>query len=293
LKKKDPNCSIFISAGKKSRGLKSIIKNVDRWFFRSGNINIFTNYKHIKNLKKYKYDKIILIRNAKFTHKIAKSMKTKQVIGVEKPLINNLDITVVNRPQKKNHITDNTKYITNYLGIEHFEYKINFKNLSCNKTNKKYIIFSPGTTRKAKMWPLTKWFHLGEKLNEKHNYKIYIVGSKKDRYLSNDFKKAKFKFTDLIGKTDLKQLYCYLKNAELIVTVDNGTMHLGDLTDTPVISLFGSTDPSIIGPKSENSYVIESPISCKYCGKNKCKNDKFCMEKIDENRVFELLQKLL
>ncbi|TYB31228.1 MAG: glycosyltransferase family 9 protein [Candidatus Mcinerneyibacterium aminivorans] len=293
IKRKFENCNVFLSAGHKSRGLKNIVNDIDKWFFRSGNINFITLFFHIKKLKKYNFDKIILIRNAKFTHKIAKKLKSDEVVGLKHSQVSNLEISIPERKNHRTHITDSTECIANYMGIEDFKYKVNFDKINCRTFKDKFIVFSPGTTRKAKMMPVEKWKKLGKYITKNYKYKIYIVGSKKDKHLTKKIKISDFPHENIIGKTNLRELYCYLKNSELTITVDNGTMHLCDLTDAPLISLFGSTNPRIVGPKSQNSYIIQSPLECKYCGKNKCSNNEFCMAEIDEKRIFNLIDKIL
>jgi len=48
---------------------------------------------------------------------------------------------------------------------------------------------------------------------------------------------------------DLYQLACWLAEAALYVGNDSGITHLAAAVETPVLALFGPTDPRIWGPR--------------------------------------------
>jgi len=61
---------------------------------------------------------------------------------------------------------------------------------------------------------------------------------------------------------DLAYLY---KKAQLVITTDSGPMHLAAAMETPVIALFGPTDPARTGPYGTGHTIIRTELSCSPC----------------------------
>jgi len=63
--------------------------------------------------------------------------------------------------------------------------------------------------------------------------------------------------TDLTGKTNLKQLLALLKHASLVLAPDTGPAHMAVAVGTPVIGLYGHSNPDRTGPYLFRQYVVE------------------------------------
>jgi heptosyltransferase-2 len=98
---------------------------------------------------------------------------------------------------------------------------------------------------------------------------------------------------NLAGQTSLRELMALLKICNAFLTNDSGPMHIADSLGTPLVALFGSTDPTVTGPYHQRDHVIQKPVSCAPCLKRKCTLDFACMKKIGVEEVVESLRKLL
>jgi lipopolysaccharide heptosyltransferase II len=75
----------------------------------------------------------------------------------------------------------------------------------------------------------------------------------------------------LAGELTLGELAALLAACQVLVSVDTGPMHLAQAVGTPVVALFGPTDPAIWGPRSPQDQVFYDPIACSPCwGKGPC-----------------------
>lgn len=95
------------------------------------------------------------------------------------------------------------------------------------------------------------------------------------------------------GDLDLIELVGLIKLATLMLTIDTGPLHIADAVGTPVVSLFGPTEPSCWGPRNENSVVISRDLSCKPCLQRPLCKDNQCMKQISAQEVFEKVDILL
>ena len=101
------------------------------------------------------------------------------------------------------------------------------------------------------------------------------------------------------GKTSLKQLAGLLRKARLLISNDSGPVHLAVAVGTPVVALFGPTDPIRTGPYITSMgrnpithTVIRKPVECSPCLSRWCRvGDHRCMMQIEVDEVFEAVKK--
>ncbi len=99
---------------------------------------------------------------------------------------------------------------------------------------------------------------------------------------------------NLSGKTSLRELITLISECDLLLTNDSGPMHIGYAVGTPLVSLFGSTDPDLTGYKNEGNIVIKSSIKCSPCFKRECKEKETrCMDEISSDEVYLKIKETL
>jgi ADP-heptose:LPS heptosyltransferase len=96
---------------------------------------------------------------------------------------------------------------------------------------------------------------------------------------------------NLGGSTTLLDLAYIYKKARLVITTDSGPMHLAAAIGTPVIALFGPTDPARTGPYGSGHEIIRTKIACSPCFLKNCPTKK-CMEDISCEQVFAAIKKM-
>ncbi len=143
--------------------------------------------------------------------------------------------------------------------------------------NLKFVLFSPGSTRKSKEADPQLFSIFADFLNKNGFYTV-ITGSRNDRQVSKEIYDRiddKRLNADLTGLTDIGTLGGLIKKSFMVVSVDNGTMHLSSAVRTPVIALFGSTDPAVCAPVTDDIYVIDKKTNCYHCFYKDCIKEGF------------------
>ncbi|MCE5286371.1 MAG: lipopolysaccharide heptosyltransferase II [Pelosinus sp.] len=152
--------------------------------------------------------------------------------------------------------------------------------------DKPYVVLAPGTNWRTKCWPTEHFAALADKLYE-NNIIPVLVGGKSDQRLAEAIiQQSSIPPVDLTGKTALKELAHIIKHAKAFVGGDTGPMHLAVAAGTPVITLFGPTDPARNGPYGGNGKVLVTPLECRGCWQRICADNKDCMEKIHPDEVY-------
>ena len=150
------------------------------------------------------------------------------------------------------------------------------------------IALNPRARWRTKLWEEERFARLGEMLAGRCGARILVIGSASDLPLANRLA-ARMNPAPFVvaGRTDLKLLIALLKRIDLLVTVDSGPMHLAAAVGTPLVALFGPTDPRLNGPYGSDGAVLRVPLPCSPCLKRRCqiRDDRLCMRSISEEEV--------
>jgi len=128
--------------------------------------------------------------------------------------------------------------------------------------DKNYIGFSltQGNVYRKKEWPLNKIIKLSEELVKNNKIPVFLI-EKTNQELKNKIKDLNPSALFPEHETSLDSpalVTCLGTRMDLVITIDNGIMHMLSLSKVPMISLFGPTDPLKFAPNYKNSKVLDS-----------------------------------
>ncbi|WP_288847247.1 lipopolysaccharide heptosyltransferase RfaC [uncultured Citrobacter sp.] len=121
-----------------------------------------------------------------------------------------------------------------------------------------YAVFLHATTRDDKHWPEANWRELIGLLN---NTGIRIKlpwGAPHEEARAKRLAEG-FPYVDVLPRMSLEDVARILAGAKFVVSVDTGLSHLTAALDRPNITLYGPTDPGLIGGYGKNQIVCISP----------------------------------
>ncbi len=158
------------------------------------------------------------------------------------------------------------------------------------------VAFCPGARHFEKRWPAESYKKVAESLLNDPDYAI-IVFSANDDDFPPDFGIAhpRLLAAKNLGLLDAAAL---LSRCKVALTNDSGLMHLANSAGTPVLAIFGPTNPRLgFAPTLPGSQIICDDVDCSPCsvhGQRPCYQPaKFCFEKITPERVTSELQKMI
>jgi lipopolysaccharide heptosyltransferase II len=128
------------------------------------------------------------------------------------------------------------------------------------------LAIHPGAGWETKRWPAEKFAEIARRFAGA----VVVVGSASERQLAAgvvDVAGSPHKpVLNLTGETSLKQLAALLGAADVVVSNDSGPMHLAAAMGTPVVALFGPSDPRRYGPLIAEARVLRVDLPCAPCG---------------------------
>ena len=147
--------------------------------------------------------------------------------------------------------------LENYDIAKSNDWKIKSTHNSAIPQSRNPVILIPGAARgESKRWP---FFAEAAKLilDKKPETRFVVCGAGAEKDLCEDVaNKIGNKAESVAGKTDLKEFAELLAGAELVICNDSGGMHLASALGTPVVAVYGLTDPAKTGPIGGNAEVV-------------------------------------
>jgi len=124
---------------------------------------------------------------------------------------------------------------------------------------------NPGTELTAKRWDAERFGALAVRLTA-HGYRPLLIGGPPDHEAAEMARAASNgTATDLCGRLSLTAVGALLQRSRLLVSNDTGVMHLAAAVGTPVVGLFGPTDPALYAPYGVHHRIIWHPRTCSPC----------------------------
>ena len=125
-------------------------------------------------------------------------------------------------------------------------------------SEKNYVVFIHSTTRADKHWEESEWQKLIEKITALSDYEIHLPwGNELEKARAERLAQA-YSNVIVLPKLTLTELAKQFANAKAVVSVDTGLAHLTVALDKPNITLYGATDPKLIGCYGKNQYYLSS-----------------------------------
>jgi lipopolysaccharide heptosyltransferase I len=151
------------------------------------------------------------------------------------------------------------------------------------------IAINPSARWETKLWGIESFRALIDRLPRD---RVVLTGAASEaewiNRLANDC-------CSVAGKTDLAQLAELYRRCAVVITNDSGPMHVAAAVGTPVVAIFGPTDPALTGPYGKQHVVLRAGIPCSPCLKDHCTHTPRmeCMEKVTVEQVLEAAKRVL
>jgi 3-deoxy-D-manno-octulosonic-acid transferase/heptosyltransferase-1 len=147
------------------------------------------------------------------------------------------------------------------------------------------VLLHPGTRWETKMWEESKWARLADILQAEYGCTILFTGNEREASMITRIAGSmRTAAINTAGMWSLNELAFLQAQATVVVTPDSGPMHLAASLGTPVIALFGPTDPVLTGPYGTGHTIITKDVDCRPCFKRQC-SSKECMTGITPEGV--------
>jgi lipopolysaccharide heptosyltransferase II len=160
------------------------------------------------------------------------------------------------------------------------------------------IAVAPGAGWPGKIWPAERFADLLRRTSGTYRADVVLLGGPDERAIGEQIAAAAGSgVVSLVGTTSLEDAAAILSCSDVLVTNDNGLMHLAAAEDVPVVALFGPTSPAQWGPSTRICRVVKTEHDCSGCipwhPRAACIHGGACMKSITVERVEQALDEVL
>lgn len=125
----------------------------------------------------------------------------------------------------------------------------------------------PGGNWVYKLWDAENYGRVANALVEKRDAAILLFAGPNERKLQARVAQMMDVPPVLVQTENLRHLAALISTCDVYIGNDTGPMHIASAVDTPVVALFGSTNPIRSGPYGDKHTIVQSGIDlgCNPC----------------------------
>jgi heptosyltransferase-1 len=204
-----------------------------------------------------------------------------------------------NRLSKLNHYLKFAEYLG--IALEPVEWKLSLTEREevgvgryLEKISGGFATLFVGSRWESKDWFSWQITSCAELIHQRHGLSVVLLGSKEDAAVAREVEiSCRRDILNLVGCTSLREAIGIIARANVAVGPDTGLMHIAAAVGTPVVSLWGATDPSRTGPYGCEDFAIRGKADCSPCYLKRCPIGRICMQSIEISEIMAKIEKAL
>lgn len=119
-----------------------------------------------------------------------------------------------------------------------------------------YMVVGPGGSWRAKCWPADRYGELCRELGKRSDVRIVVIHGPGEKSAAEEVLRAAAPARPAILATTIEELMGLLAHARFLIAADSGPLHLAAALGTPVVGLYGPTDPARNGPFVPGAIIV-------------------------------------
>ena len=248
---------------------------------------VFGTFRLIKNLKKYKFDKIFIFNSSLRFNLIAKLCYIKDIYQYPLFFKKNQNITLAAQKLLESKMGIKVKSDPQILVDEK---KVNSVKISNNiSSNEKNILLGIGGSGSTKRIPAKTFLKFMDYCDENYKCRFFLATGKlhEEQIILDEILNSKFKQKCIrLDNLRLKETLPYIKNCNISICNDSSFSHLSAALGIPTIVLMADT-PIIYGSYSPRMHPILPD------GVKEVKHDTLGKDKINAQKIYEKFEFLI
>lgn len=152
---------------------------------------------------------------------------------------------------------------------------------------KEFIILNPGSGWVTKSWAPINYGLLHNRIKKQLGMSTVLTWGPGEEGLVKEVMATCQSEPPVTFPTTIPQFIALARRARIFVGGDTGPLHLAAACKTPVVGIFGPTDPLRNGPFHKSDLVVSQPVPCGPCYKRTCEKYRCqCLNLVTVDQVF-------
>jgi ADP-heptose:LPS heptosyltransferase len=159
--------------------------------------------------------------------------------------------------------------------------------------NDPFALINPGAGWPNKRWPPDRFGEVALFLREVRNLPSFVLWGPGEEVLAGEVVAASAGSARVAPPTTPADVLALARAASLMVSGDTGPLHIAAAAGTPVVSIFGPTDPDRNGPWSDADITVSRFSSCGCRYERRCRQSSWCLAGVTVAEVTAAVQQRL
>ena len=158
---------------------------------------------------------------------------------------------------------------------------------------KRFALINPGAAWPNKRWPPVYFAEVSRELAKRHDLRSLVLWGPGEERLAQTVAAASDNTAAVSPQTRIADLVSLTKAAAVMISGDTGPMHVAGACGTPLVGIFGPTDPRRNGPWAEDDLTVSRYRSCVCHYQRQCRIAGWCLLDISPREVMNLVDRRL
>ena len=154
-------------------------------------------------------------------------------------------------------------------------------------------LINPGAAWPNKRWPVSRFGEVAAFLKEVRGLEPFVLWGPSEQSLAEDVVATSGGAARVAPATTMADLLELSRAAALMVSGDTGPLHIAGAAGTPIVALFGPTDPERNGPWAPGDVVLSRNGTCACQYQRECRQAAWCLNDVSVAEVTAAIQQRL
>jgi heptosyltransferase I len=154
-----------------------------------------------------------------------------------------------------------------------------------------YVLINPGAAWPNKQWPPERFGEVASAIVRDLGWRSLVLWGPGEQEIAHRVVEASAGDAELSPPTRITDLVGVARSARLMISGDTGPLHIGAAVGTPIVALYGPTQPERNGPWSLSDIAISRVQQCSCVYERKCRKMDRCIDDIEVAEVMSAVHR--
>jgi lipopolysaccharide heptosyltransferase I len=157
----------------------------------------------------------------------------------------------------------------------------------------RFAVLNPGGGWPNKRWPADRFGAVAVELARRHGLPSLVLWGPGDEALADAVTAGSGGSARRAPRTTIADIVALVRRARLLVSGDTGPLHLAAAVGTPIVGIYGPTDPARNGPLAASDLCVSRHGVCECYHLRRCRADRWCLDAIGADEVIQAVGRRL
>jgi len=153
-----------------------------------------------------------------------------------------------------------------------------------------FALINPGAAWPNKRWPTERFGEVASFIKDIRGLPSFVLWGPGEEGLAGAVVDASGGAARIAPRTGLSDLLALSRAASLMISGDTGPLHIAAAAGTPIVAIFGPTDPHRNGPWAPDDVTVSRFGACGCHYERRCHQQEWCLESLGVAEVTAAIQ---